>query len=362
MGLLRFFLALAVLSDHTKGLPFISPVTNTIPVQAFFLISGFYMSLILHEKYVGTSGSYRLFISNRMLRLFPVYWIIATLIVCYSLFQVSRGGNPGQLTYFFQHGDELGIGSWIYIVLSNLLIVGQDIIMFLGLTPNGGLEFVSDFRQTEPQLWSFLIIPPAWSIAIEIMFYLVAPFILRQRLRIIILLIGISCALRIAAANIGLDHDPWTYRFFPFELALFLGGRVSYDIYKKLEHFSIPKPLLLVVGGLFLVWTTCFEVLDLKQQVASAVIYLLVLIPLVPILFSLSKHSKIDRFIGELSYPIYLSHLFIYYSLKSYFLPEDLHFGVTTAILSIALSSLIIIFVSDPLDRFRQARLKAMQH
>jgi len=72
MGSLRLFLALCVAFGHF-GMPLGFP-TSDIAVQSFFVISGFYMALVLNEKY--GPGSYWLFISNRLLRLWPTYLVI----------------------------------------------------------------------------------------------------------------------------------------------------------------------------------------------------------------------------------------------------------------------------------------------
>lgn len=39
--------------------------------------------------------------------------------------------------------------------------------------------------------------------------------------------------------NHGLYGDPWLYRYFPFELALFLGGALAYRLYahRNTHHF-----------------------------------------------------------------------------------------------------------------------------
>ena len=69
MGTLRFLLALSVAYGHLTKLP--SFPSSDVAVQSFFVISGFYMALVLNEKY--GLGSYWLFISNRLLRLWPAY-------------------------------------------------------------------------------------------------------------------------------------------------------------------------------------------------------------------------------------------------------------------------------------------------
>ena len=63
-------------------------------VKIFFVISGFYMALILNEKYLLKTDSYKLFITNRILRLYPLYLItfIASLIMYMLYAQFSY--NP----------------------------------------------------------------------------------------------------------------------------------------------------------------------------------------------------------------------------------------------------------------------------
>src|ERR1700722_8928768 len=87
MGLIRTLLALAVANFHAYNLTFasnvleLSWVNGEIAVETFFVISGFYMALILSGKYAGKStwSFYR----SRMLRLFPGYWLacIVTIVV-----------------------------------------------------------------------------------------------------------------------------------------------------------------------------------------------------------------------------------------------------------------------------------------
>ena len=76
MGILRILLAISVVLSHSSSIFRVSFVGGPLAVQAFFIISGFYMSLILNEKYIGVNNSYKLFISNRFLRLYPMYWVI----------------------------------------------------------------------------------------------------------------------------------------------------------------------------------------------------------------------------------------------------------------------------------------------
>jgi peptidoglycan/LPS O-acetylase OafA/YrhL len=76
VGALRLLLSLTVLIDHAG--PGFSLHRFTLPgsiaVQSFYIISGFYMALVLHRKY-NFPGATRLFYQQRYLRLAPIYWV-----------------------------------------------------------------------------------------------------------------------------------------------------------------------------------------------------------------------------------------------------------------------------------------------
>jgi peptidoglycan/LPS O-acetylase OafA/YrhL len=81
MGILRTSLALAVVVSHIH----LDPDARVgfsgaaiVAVRLFFLMSGFYMAFVLHEKYQGRTAA---FYWARAVRLYPVYWVtlVATL-------------------------------------------------------------------------------------------------------------------------------------------------------------------------------------------------------------------------------------------------------------------------------------------
>jgi len=61
MGLLRLILAISVVLAHTSYIFGFGLVGGQAAVQAFYIISGFYMALVLNEKYIGENRSYYLF-------------------------------------------------------------------------------------------------------------------------------------------------------------------------------------------------------------------------------------------------------------------------------------------------------------
>lgn len=173
MGLLRLLLALSVVADHCGSVWNFDLVGGKMAVQSFYIISGFYMSLILNEKYVGENNSYKLFITNRFLRVYPIYWAVMLLTVLFVL-TIAMISKTHFIPKFGNYLTVPNVFSFLYLILTNILIFGQDVVLFQGINPaNGNLFFTNNFKITAPPLHSFLFVPQGWTLAIELMFYLV---------------------------------------------------------------------------------------------------------------------------------------------------------------------------------------------
>jgi hypothetical protein len=119
--------------------------------------SGFYMSLILHEKYVGKNKGYFLFISNRVLRIYPVYWV-----GLFSLITLSV------LKYFFYETSDITIDALIKYYSS--LPLWLSILIFAGdFLRNITLIITTDYFGIYPQP-VHLFIQQAWTLQVELIF------------------------------------------------------------------------------------------------------------------------------------------------------------------------------------------------
>src|SRR5262249_3182920 len=133
----------------------------------------------------------------------------------------------------------------------------------------------------------FLTIGQAWSIGVEIWFYLIAPFLVLLRTRWI-LLIGIAS---IVLKSVMMTFGMLTYFFFPAQLCFFLAGVLLQRAYaansfEKLDRRIGYGALTVVVGLLVL-----FE--WLPKPIAAYLIYA-TCIPAIPILFDLTRKSRFD--------------------------------------------------------------------
>lgn len=365
MGILRLILALSVVAMHYGAIFGQKLVGGQIAVQSFYIISGFYMSLILNEKYVGANSSYSLFISNRFYRLYPIYWavLIATLI----FMGVSAVATGGEKMYAFK--SYLNVvpseAAYAFLILSNLLMFGQDAVMFMGINPeSGALFFTPDFALTDPQLHTYLFVPQAWTLGIELSFYLIAPFILRRGAGIVIVLMLLSIGSRLVTYyGFGFTNDPWTYRFFPSELLFFLCGYLSYRLFVRLRKSAVPDWIPVSTLVLLLALTFSYQYIELHSDFdmpfkPKQIVYLLLIALSVPFLFRYFKSNKADNHIGELSYPVYISHILVgivCWNQPVAFLKTGWGIAGATLLFSWMLNR----FIADPVEKFRQSRLKA---
>ena len=354
MGFIRILFAVFVVLYHCGQFKNFTMMQGTHAVQSFYIISGFYMALILNEKYVTQVNAYKLFITNRLLKLMPVYWIIIFFILIISLSTIFiTGGNNWSFLAPFKN-PVLNIPSYCYLIVSNLFMIGQDVALFMGLNnADGHLFFTSFFQQSKPPVHSFMLVPQAWSISIEIMFYLIAPFIVRRKIWKIAGLTLFTAGIKYFLFKNGYNYDPWSYRFFPAEMFFFLLGVLSYKFYNATEKIIIPQWILVIVTGITVAVIMLFDVLLLQFH---QYIYFLCFSLAIPFIFRLSKKSTWDRLLGEYSYPLYISHVFfksLYYII----------FGFSTNVsIPVLCSGLLFSFLYNhylnrSLEDFRQHRV-----
>jgi peptidoglycan/LPS O-acetylase OafA/YrhL len=360
LGILRVLLSISVVISHSAPVLGITLVGGMAAVESFYILSGFYMSLILNEKYVDAKGGNRLFISNRLIRIYPAYLavLILTAILAITLFFLCRGpllSSGGWLSLGVRSyidmsahldiSNPLSVMGPIFIAIVNITIIGQDIAWYL----NG-----SGILGTES---NGILVPQAWALSQELMFYLIAPFILRRKMTSLVGILGLSLLIRIAISWIGLADDPYIYRFFPAQLAFFMLGAISYRAYVILrpngENRLLSISFAIAVTGFSLL----FQFIPIQDFIKLGIYYFLISISL-PALFTRSRHTG-DIFLGNLSYSIYITHILVISLLRIAAVPENL-LGMASISLTLVLSFLLLKSVIEPLDRIREVRAKPL--
>ena len=190
MGLLRYLLASLVLASHLGHtlMGGINPGVSAVVV--FYMLAG-HVVAGLWQKWHHQPGALKRFYTDRMWRILPQYYA-----ACAAAALVWMAG--AQSPFLAAKPDVL---HW----LAQLTVVPLSYYMYTGAE-------------------NFVLLPPAWSLGVELQFYLFAPFLVLLRLRFLALAMAASLAVFVAAQMQWLHTDHFGYRLLPGVLFLFLSG------------------------------------------------------------------------------------------------------------------------------------------
>ena len=354
MGTFRFLLAIAVTVSHFGGLWGHRFMDGLMAVQCFYMVSGFLISLVLSGKYdASTRAGLRLFYANRALRIFVPYWTFCLLIIVAQTI-VSAGPQP----QLIQQWPEMSFATRVYLMFTNIFVIGQEWTMWLSYE-HGSLIPVwsSDGLPTHPSI--FYVIPQAWSMSLELMFYALAPFLVRRHWLMLLAYIAATYAARQLLMAYGFNGSGFVYRFFPVELGLFLAGVLAHRVFAFAD--ARRKGSLAASVAVTAALISMMFIMRYWDMWESHRFYALVVVAL-PSLFLVSRHFAFDRWLGELSYPIYLCHLAmlgIGGAIATTFVGPIEDRGTLSLVLIVATVAIAIAYVhwiDAPFERWRQRR------
>ncbi len=349
MGLFRLVLAFCVVLSHGLNVP-IPAATADVAVQTFYIVSGFYMGLVLTEKY----SHFSWYFTNRLLRLYPAYLVVLTATLAHSLLRWLSGrsaADPGLLMYE-THFSPLNWPAQAYVVGTNLLLWGQDVALFLELSDGGrSFSFTTNFMNSNPRVEKFLLVPQSWSLSIELAFYLLAPWLVLRSTRVLAGVVAATVLMRVGLASAGLTFDPWTYRFFPVEIGSFVAGML---IYRSMKHRSASVPIQRVaLAGLI---AAALVLAVFPDHWITRLAFYGYCAWALPLAFQLTRLNRVDRYLGELSYPVYLTHLLVI-SVAIYSGWTGPRLAILIVVMVAAASIVLHEGVQKPVDRFRASRV-----
>lgn len=351
MGLFRLLLASTIMLGHfvsfyPQHLPYLMFGWASVP--AFYIVSGFLITLVLRERY---HDRLWLFYSNRALRLFPLYWASLLLFVLVN-WLVATGRLPGPqdhvgtnaLSWWQKHGSENGTVATILMVFSNVAIFGQDLMLFIGKWPH---IFTRDFFYH-----FFMYVGPAWTIEVEFIFYAIAPFVVLRDVKWTVVILIASLLARLIAVTLGYTAYANAYDFAPFEMAFFMGGSLAYRAY---VHLRSQKARWVTVYSYAAVITIALLSIFYLFMPFARPIYLVAACVCLPGIVLLGRRNSLDNFLGELSYPIYLLHpIFTIFIIPGTGLSAE----ITAVAGTVALSALLVVAIDRPIEILRHQRAK----
>jgi len=269
-GLFRFFLASLVFLHHLSSI-----AIGVSAVLTFFFLSGFWISKMYEEKYSLKNRPLMSFYVGRILRVFPVFILINILIIILDYFL--------QLNYI----DNAKL-SW----LPNYILFGFNYF-------NQGAAMLT----------------PAWSLEIELIFYLIFPlfFMIKNKTSkfliyfFIFLIFFYDYFITISIFN------PFGYFIF------FFLGNISYRYSIKV---SKKASIVSLIFFIFVVFIMLFVQKDFNPMLGGSdpsfffkrnndffnLFIAIILIPFALQTLTSKNNFKNDRFLGDMSYIVYLGH------------------------------------------------------
>ncbi|RBP48121.1 peptidoglycan/LPS O-acetylase OafA/YrhL [Roseimicrobium gellanilyticum] len=373
MGHFRLLLALLVVVAHTVPPKGLTVIHGEVAVRLFFAVSGFYMAMILAEKYrEGLPGRLWLFYSNRALRIFPLLWVALLVEVVLGFILLSSDSLPSghwlaDLRRLSQEGHWGLLSAYAGTQLSGF---GVDSFFLFSLSPDLVPSLYTGKVEGFIRGWRPLPLAHAWSISCELCFYLAAPLLTRLRTWGLALVLLGSMLLVVALPKLTSPSFATVAGsfWFPMQFGYFVLGILSYRLYRGVQNFSPSAGWTFVqIGivtalGLSIAFYTLIA--SVSHTLSQVLLYGLAALA-IPSLFQWSARSKWDRAVGELSYPVYLLHITVKTALlapwtKSLFgtsIQNSFVFMLTTMAISCGMSWLVLRLIDLPINQWRQSRV-----
>jgi peptidoglycan/LPS O-acetylase OafA/YrhL len=322
----RFILALCVMQTHL--LAFGPRVLAAQAVFSFYVLSGFFMTLILNDAYGFSWGGFFRFAANRALRLLPVYYIVIGLTALYLFFvgpldMINGGIQPPQSAVDWANN--------------------------LGLVTLAG--FTRDAANR--------LAPTAWTLGVECFCYALLGlyFARSQRRLLVMLVVGAAVTLvQVVGAFGEPDHGfRGHYRVLQAGLIPFALGGLAYFVrqaplfvYSHAKFVSLCG--LLVANFLAGYWS------EFHSYISGLYICMLLNAAFVPMLFGRPATHRWQKALGGIAYPFFLSHWFIGSLIAVYFptlAVGGLALCTVTTVATILFSLLMYYGIDRQIERIR---------
>ncbi len=331
-GFIRLTLALLVvdhhiglviprLNDYFKTLPFSQDFAylgvGHIAVYGFFVITGFMIAFVWNDQYRHYDQGRKAFWLSRMLRIYPLHVIVLlAFLAALALLTDAELPSPAK-------------------ILLNLVLIPQAVA-----------GFVVDFNH----LAYSTINLPTWTLAYDLLFYLIAPFIVGSRRRLWLIL-GIELAF-VAVLSVQLPNDFKTWHMYYFTtghslLLAFVAGALVYHYqgYLRGKYRFVP-------AALGIAWLSVYPV-GLTHYLLGIVVTIALF---VVIAGNATLFGKRDMLLGDMTYPIYLVHyplLQLLVDQSPGLIPWPFK-GISVAVSTLLLSVALLFLVEEPLKAWRK--------
>lgn len=303
---LRFFAATAVIITHIELLKssfgFRSYWKNTfifnlggLGVYFFFVLSGFLITyLLLEEKSRYTKIKIRDFYIRRILRIWPLYYLVLILgffiLPHLNIFHISYLENSFRDNF------------------------NTNLILYVGILPNLAFSIFSAVPN----------IGQAWSIGVEEQFYLLWPWVISKSKNIVktlLIIITTIILLKICVLLMGkvYAHSSW-YNALKLFVAMSkfecmaIGGIGAYYLFTKDDVLSIIYNKVIFLVSITMVPVLIYITPDVLQDgihIVYSILFLIIILNISNGKMFRKNENIILNYLGKISYGLYMYHLMI---------------------------------------------------
>lgn len=357
-GSYRFFLALVVVASHffiflpSSIYSIVQPYgIGNIAVMTFFVLSGY---VIAEANDVFYQNKTRNFLINRFLRIIPPFLIalLVSVLIHYYLFSHDSQGLSYSIAIV---GDYQNINSLIQNQMFSFENISANA---LGIIIWAGLEKIFGFSN------EYVFVRYSWAVIVEFKFYFFAGlfyYLYRKYGGKVIYVFLLSLLLLFLYSSL---YEFEKLKFFSFAPYFLLGIFMYYWLVKKepLAKWGAIVSFILSVYH-FYIYISKGNV-AIGYIIATTLIYVLFIYTvyrLESFHFSLMA-KKIDKFFGDLSYPIYINQYAVQIAFLTFFTVNKGFVYFIIPVISVIIVAIFLNLLAEPItkkmrDHFRGVKL-----
>lgn len=343
-GIYRVFLAIEVAIFHIVAIPNIGPYA----VHAFFVLSGYLMTLVMKEQYSYSLSGQMRFVMNRALRLYPINACAIVITVVALL-----AAPPKSMAFLSSMFIPANVGDW----LANFFMI---------------------YPQWSPIRFQPLLVPQSWALTIELFYYAAIALGVSRTRKSTLVWFALSAVASTylvlsSGALVEFNYDPVYTNIISGSLPFSFGALLYHEReLVSLRPLGKDRLLLLVSvisAGIFLAIVAAVFRKYYNMDWVEVVCFFanLPLNGVAILLLARSSASsylrRIDTEVGRYSYPFYLLHLLAGIVVSEVLFQQTASPGtlksVVVLVVALALTAfvsfLLLALVDTPINRLRDS-------
>lgn len=264
-------------------------------VEAFVFASGYFIAMVLTNSKAGSKK----FLIARVVRLLPIYYLSLSFALLLRIFGTDYLIDLHEISHWAK----------FIVIIINLTLIGSDWANLI-LVNSNGIHSVASSNASSIDAFSldrFLIVPPSWSLGMELTFYLISIFIVKLSLKSLGSILFLSLLYRFFV-----EHKIFEFFQVPLErptsismFSTYLLGFICYllMVRHKMRNslkFALYKTLVLPVFFASFIWVS-----NVKIQYELQVFILISQVFFATICV---KYTSAEVYFAKLSYPVYILH------------------------------------------------------